>query len=183
MDFLDALNNVTEAKRLPKRGEVGSMVWGIKRALSMRPAILETVAYLDQFHFSLGDDRFYELLVWGVPGGRFQGKSVKKPEEVKGPLSEELAGRIASYFKVLTKELPVLLAVLRNRGTGIDDLKAFFGVNEGGHKKAKPLRIQEDAPKGGFAVERVKGVAGGSGDVGHPHAVDGGGDPGQVPKA
>lgn len=138
MDFLAAANNVTDKKEVPDREEVEGMAWGIKRFLSMHPRLLPTVAFLDQFYFTLGAERFYELMVYCMPQGRYYMRSVKKDEDVVKPdVDDALARRVCQYFKISSSEIPVLLRVV-----DLAAMKAAFGV------EAKPTVRRRPARKG-----------------------------------
>lgn len=134
MDFFAATNNVTDKKLIPDREEVEGMAWGVKRFLSMHPRLLPTVAYLDQFQFTLGNDRFYELMVYCMPSGRFRMRSVKKSEILQPDMSDELRRKVCRYFKIKPCEIPVLLELVE-----LDAVKKAFGVQEkrGPKKKRK----------------------------------------------
>ena len=123
MDFFAAANNVTGAKDIPDREEVEGLAWGVKRFLSMNHGLLPTLAYLDQFHFTLGNDRFYELMVYCMPSGRFRTRSVKKDELPKLDMSDDLRGRVCRFFKIKPSEIPVLLQIV-----DLEVLKTSFGV-------------------------------------------------------
>lgn len=132
MDFLEALKNVTGRKDLPDRSEVGGMVWGVKRQLSMNHELLPIVAYLDQFQFALGNERFYELLVHCMPGGRYFAKGIKKDELQGDGLSDEIRRKACRYYGVRPSELPVLLEVV-----GADAINDTFGVQKSERPKKK----------------------------------------------
>ncbi len=123
MDFFTAANNVTEAKEIPDREEVEGMSWGVKRFLSMNHGLLPTLAFLDQFHFALGNDRFYELMVYCMPAGRFRTRSVKKDELPKPEMTDELRRKVCRFFKIKSSEIPVLLKLV-----DIEAINAAFGV-------------------------------------------------------
>ncbi len=149
MEFLDAVDNVQREKKIPPRGEVGKMVWGVKRFMSMHPTLTLAVNFLDKYHFTLGDDRFYELMVYAMPAGRFRTKSVKKEdlEAISLAPGTDLERRVREYFGVWGREsISTLLEILKNQGLGIDDLKRHFGVNTGKVKISAPAR--HNPPKG-----------------------------------
>ena len=123
MDFLAASNNVTEGKNIPDREEVEGLAWGVKRFLSMNPRLLPTLAYLDQFHFALGNDRYYELMVYCMPSGRFRAKSVKKDELPEPDMSDELRRKVCRYFRIKPCEIQVLLEVV-----SLESINNAFGV-------------------------------------------------------
>lgn len=156
MEFIEALKNVTGEKAMPGPDGVGSMVWGIKRVLSMHEDLLPIVADLDRLHYSLGDDRFYVLLMYALPAGKFFSKSAKKSDLEGTGMGETLERKVCRYFSVMPSELHVLMAVLTKQGLTIDDLKMKFGVN----------------------VRKGKASAAGHGD--DVDQVDGDGDPEQV---
>ena len=126
MDFFAAANNVTDAKEIPDREEVEGLVWSVKRFLSMHPRLLPSVAYLDQFYFTLGAERFYELMVYCMPSGRYRMRSIKKEELEPIDMSDELRRRVCWYFKIAPREIPHLLRLV-----SLERIKAAFGVNEG----------------------------------------------------
>lgn len=123
MDFFTAANNVTGAKEIPDREEVEGLAWGVKRFLSMNHQLLPTLAFLDQYHFAVGNDRFYELMVYCMPGGRFRTKSVKKDEIPKPNMTDDLRFRVCRFFNIKSSEIPVLLQVV-----DLEALKTAFGV-------------------------------------------------------
>lgn len=132
MEFFDAVNNVTDRKVIPDREEVEKMAWGVKRFLSMNPALLLHVSFLDQFHFTLGDERFYELMVYCMPSGRYRARSIKKDELPDTGISDELRRKVCLYFKIKPREIPVLLEVV-----SLEELNAAFGVQEEGRGRAR----------------------------------------------
>lgn len=138
MDFFAATNNVTGAKKIPDREEVDGMAWGVKRFLSMNHGLLPTLAFLDQYHFTLGNDRFYELMVYCMPSGRFRMKSVKKDELPKIDMTDDLKMKVCRYFKIKSSEIPILLQVV-----DLKDLKAAFGVQP----KTRGRRTKRKAKK------------------------------------
>ena len=123
MDFFTAANNVTGAKEIPDREEVEGLAWGVKRFLSMNHGLLPTLAFLDQFHFAVGNDRFYELMVYCVPSGRYRTRSVKKDELPEPDMDDDLRRRVCRFFKIKPSEIPVLLQLV-----DVEAVKAAFGV-------------------------------------------------------
>lgn len=123
MDFFTAANNVTGAKEIPDREEIEGLAWGVKRFLSMNHGLLPTLAYLDQFQFTMGNDRFYELMVYCMPAGRFRTRSVKKDELPKLEMTDELRQKVCRFFKIKPSEIPVLLKMV-----DIEAINAAFGV-------------------------------------------------------
>lgn len=123
MDFFTAANNVTGAKEIPDREEVEGLAWGVKRFLSMNHGLLPTLAYLDQFHFTLGNDRFYELMVYCTPSGRYRTRSVKKDELPEPDVSDDLRRRVCRFFKIKPSEIQVLLQLV-----DVEAVKVAFGV-------------------------------------------------------
>ena len=135
MDFFAAANNVTGAKEIPDREEVEGFAWGVKRFLSMNQELLPTMAHLDKFHFALGDDRFYELMVYCMPSGRYRTRSVKKDELPEPDMSDDLRERVCRFFKIKSSEISALLQVV-----DLEAVKAAFGVQpkrRGGSTKRK----------------------------------------------
>ena len=138
MDFFAASNNVTGAKDVPDREEVEGLAWGVKRFLSMNHDLLPTLAILDQYHFALGNDRFYELMVYCMPSGRYRTRSVKKDELPEPEMSDELRRKVCRYFKIKPCEITVLLEVV-----SLESINDAFGVQpkkRGRKAKAKTKR-------------------------------------------
>ncbi len=135
MDFFAASNNVTGKKEIPDREEVEGFAWGVKRFLSMNPQLLPYVAYLDQFHFALGNERFYELMVYCMPSGRYRTRSVKKDELPEVDMSDELRRKVCRYFKIKPREIPVLLELV-----SLERINAAFGVQPKKRGRAKTKR-------------------------------------------
>lgn len=132
MDFFTAANNVTDAKEIPDREEVEGLTWGVKRFLSMHPRLLPSVAFLDQFYFTLGPERFYELMVYCMPAGRYRMRSVKKEDVDPIDMSDDLRRRVCRYFKISPREIPHLLKVV-----SLERVKAAFGCNEATGRAAR----------------------------------------------
>ena len=123
MDFFAATNNVTDKKEIPDHEEVEGLAWGVKRFLSMHPKLTPSVAYLDRFYFTLGSERFYELMVYCMPSGRYRMRSVKKDELPDHGMSDELRRKVCRYFRIKPCEIQVLLEVV-----SLESINNAFGV-------------------------------------------------------
>jgi hypothetical protein len=135
VDFLNALANVTEAKRLPDREEVEGLSWGVKRQLSMHKTLLPYIAMLDQYYFALGDERFYELLVHCCPAGRFRAKAAKKEKLPEPPFDDKLRRQVCAVYGAEPHEFPMLLEILARAGKDADAIKAEFGIGKMSKRK------------------------------------------------
>jgi len=140
VDFIAALSNVTEEKRLPPREEVEGLSWGIKRQLSMHRALLPTVAFIDRYHFTLGDERFYEMLVHCLPQGRFRAKAAKREKLPEPPFDDPLRRRVCAVYGAEPREFGALLELLGRAGQDADAVKADFGVARLSRRKAKAAK-------------------------------------------
>jgi hypothetical protein len=137
VDFLSALSNVTEAKRLPDREEIEGLSWGIKRQLSMHRALLPVVAFLDRYYFALGDERFYEMLVHCCPRGQFRARAAKKEKLPEPPFDDKLRRRVCEVYGAKPGEFGTLLELLARAGQDAKAIKADFGVAPVSRTKAK----------------------------------------------
>jgi hypothetical protein len=137
MDFMAALSNVTDEKMLPDREEIDGLAWPVKRQLSMHRRLLPTVAWLDQYFFSLGNDRFYELLVHCCPRGQFRAKAAKKETLPELPFDDDLRRRICEVYGAQPREFGFLLEMLAREGKDTNAVKAEFGVAKMSKRKVK----------------------------------------------
>lgn len=142
MNFLDALSNVTESRRIPPREEIEGLSWGIKRQLSMHRDLLPVVAMIDKYYFTLGDERFYDLMVYCCPKGRYRAKSAKKEKIPEPPFDDELRRRICEVYGAEPDEFSTLLELLLREGKDVQSVKADFGV-----APLKKSKVKTGTPK------------------------------------
>ncbi len=137
MNFLDISNNVTQEKKILPRGDPGKVAWGIKRYLSLQPNLLPSIAEDDKYFSALGADRFYDLMVMTVPGGRYFIKGLGKTNADKIEMNEDLCRHVCDCFHISKSEIPTFLEIWNNRGKSMDDLLRAFGYNVDAKTKAK----------------------------------------------
>ena len=107
--LFDYLNNIY-SKRLgmPEDNQVKGFIWPINRMLSMEKALLETIAYLTKYIFTLGP-RYYKLLYRVVPTSlASRNKYLKVDKEVE----DELLNRYVQYFRLSKREVKDYLKIL-----------------------------------------------------------------------
>ena len=110
MDFLKAVDNVQREKKIPPRGEVGSIYELMVYAMPAGRFRTRSVKKGDQGAISLASGTNLE----------------RKVREYFGVWGRE--------------SISTLLEVLKRQGVGIDDLKVFFGLNTGKVKIRAPVR-------------------------------------------
>lgn len=121
------LRNIYTKKESFSDDEVKSVVWTVNRFLSMEKDLLEHIAYLSRYLFTLGP-KYYRLLMRVVPQSFVQrNKYVKVDKEVESDLLE----RYVRYFHLSKKEVGDYLKILAKKYTK-EEIHAFVGLEVNG---------------------------------------------------
>lgn len=123
-DLFYFLNNIYTKKEIPEDNEVRSLIWPINRFLSMEKSLLEHVAYLSRYMFTLGA-RYYKLLQRVVPKSYSPRNKYIKVEKES---DDELMDRYVQYFRLSRKEVKDYLKILFKQYTR-EDVYGFVGLD------------------------------------------------------
>jgi len=123
-DFLfKCVDNVYHKRDSPTDAEVKSLIWPINRFLSMEKDLLEHIAFLSRYMFTL-EARYYKLLVRVVPQSFKQKNKYLKVEKKS---DDELLARYVQYFKLSKDEVRDYLKILFTKHSR-DDIYGFVGL-------------------------------------------------------
>ena len=122
----DILNNIYNKRlRYPTKEELSGKLWMINRFLSMDTNLLEVVAYVSKYFFTL-KERYYRLLYSIVP----QTSSVRtKYSRFKEQEDSEILKKYSKFFGVNIRETKQYLNILRNRYNE-KELLEFIGMEK-----------------------------------------------------
>ncbi len=119
----DYVKNIFTKKFDPTDAEVKSFVWAVNRILSMEKDLLEHIAYLSRFMFTL-EARYYKLLMRTIPQSFPPRNKYIKADRLA---DSELLSRYCQYFKLSKKETQEYLKILAKKYTQ-DEIHSFIGI-------------------------------------------------------
>ena len=122
----DCLNNIYNKRlRYPTKKELSNKMWMINKFLSMDKDLLEMVAYVSKYFFTL-KERYYKLLYSIVP----QTGSVRnKYSKVKKDGNYDVLVKYSKFFGVSVRETKQYLRILRNNYSE-KELLDYIGFEE-----------------------------------------------------
>jgi len=124
MELWDALNNLYHKRfRYPEKDEISDKLWIINRFVSMERDLLEHIAYISKYFFTL-QERYYRLLYRLIPQSFSpRTKYLKPPKE----LDSELLKKYSTYFGLKKKEVKNYMEILRKSYSN-KELYEFVGI-------------------------------------------------------
>ena len=124
-DLFYYVNNIYTKKEIPEDSEVKSFIWSVNRFLSMEKELLETIAYLSRYMFTLGS-KYYRLVLRVVPQSFAPRNKYLKVEKES---DSELLDRYVHYFRLSKKEVRDYLKILFKQYSK-KEVYGFVGLEE-----------------------------------------------------
>lgn len=120
----DCTNNIYNKRmRYPNKKELSNKMWMINRVLSMDVDLLNVIAYVSKYFFTLKED-YYRLLYRIVP----RSNSVRtKYSKIKREENDEMLKRYSKFYGVSKRETRQYLKIL-SRKYNKKELLGFIGM-------------------------------------------------------
>ena len=124
MTIWDAINNLySKRMKYPEDSDLVGNLWMINRFLSMDNDLLEVVADVSKYFYTL-KERYYRLLYRIIPQDTYQRSKYVKP---KKEFNEDLVKRYSKLYGVSNRETIDCLRILQKTNT-VKEIYEFVGL-------------------------------------------------------
>lgn len=124
MDLWDILNNLYHKRfTYPSKEDISGKLWIVNRFVSMDKDLLEYVAQISKYFFTL-QERYYRMLYRLIPQSSSpRSKYLKPPAEA----NKELLNRYSDYFGLRNKEVKDYLKLMEKSHSN-KEIHEFVGL-------------------------------------------------------